>query len=64
MIATGDVIRVRKGRYLFAERFRRGPVRREMPANLFAFDTAAGTWQDMSASLAGGVVTELGTSCR
>lgn len=27
-------------------------------SHLFAFDTAAGTWQDLSAPLAGGVVTE------
>jgi hypothetical protein len=34
MIAAGDIIRVRKGLYVFAERFRRSPVCREVLANL------------------------------
>ncbi len=34
MLAAGDIIRLRKGLYLFAERFRREPICRELLANL------------------------------
>lgn len=34
MIAAGDIIRIRKGLYLFADRFRRETVSRELLANL------------------------------
>ena len=34
LLAAGDIIRLRKGLYLFAERFRREPVCREQLANL------------------------------
>lgn len=34
LLAAGDIIRVRKGLYLFAERFRGAPICRELLANL------------------------------
>ena len=34
MLAAGDIIRVKKGLYVFAERFRREPICRELLANL------------------------------
>ncbi|MCX7031489.1 MAG: hypothetical protein NTU62_15405, partial [Spirochaetes bacterium] len=34
LMAAGDIIRVKKGLYLFAERFRREPICREILANL------------------------------
>lgn len=34
LLASGDLIRLRKGLYVFGERYRRGPVSRELLANL------------------------------